>query len=168
MSRMDPPCPQGNRTRIDLRYTELLEALDAAHDIHHGINGPDFVQSNVLSSHPVDPPLGLAQKSKGLYCSIAHPVRYVGALHKLDQICDVAMAIGVWGGHIVMVVVSTMCVVRGIWVPGMMMAVSVLEGPGWKFLNLTREDDIDLDRAYAATQHGSGLYLDLGKSEPRG
>jgi hypothetical protein len=48
------------------------------------------------------------------------------------------------------------------------MVVSVLEGPGWKFLNLTGEDDINLDRAYAATQHRSGLYLDLGKSKPRG
>jgi hypothetical protein len=114
MSRVDPPCAEGDRTRIDLRYTQLLKALDAAYDIHHGINGPDFVQGNVLRRHTMDPPFGRSEKSKRLHCSISHPVRYLGALHKLDQICYVAMITGVIGGHVVIVVVSAMRVVRGI------------------------------------------------------
>jgi hypothetical protein len=169
MSRVDPPCAERYRTRIDLRYTQLLEAFNAAYDIHHSVNSPDFVQGNILRPHSMNPPFGLAEKPKGLYCSITYPVRYVGALHQLDQICYVAMITSVMGGRLVMVpVLSGMCVVRGICRAAMVMFLRVFEGPGRKFLDLTGEENIHLDRAYAAPEHGSGHYLDLGKPEPGG
>jgi len=100
MGGVDPPRSYGDGARIDPRDAELLEALDAANDIHDGVDGPDLVQGYVLRGQPVDPPLGLAEKPKRLHRSITYPVRQIGALHKLKQICYVAMVAGVMRGQV--------------------------------------------------------------------
>ena len=69
--------------------SELAEALDAAHDVHQGVQGAHLVQRHPLRRDAVHPPFRLGQQREGTRGLGLHPVGDRRDADSLQQLSDV-------------------------------------------------------------------------------
>src|SRR5580765_6101896 len=87
----NPPFPQCNGSIVDALNSQALKTFDSAHDVHHGIDGADFVESHVLRGHTVDPAFLFRQQPEGTDGALAYPVGERCMLQRRDEIPHVVM-----------------------------------------------------------------------------
>ena len=79
--------------RVDCGPAEFpgAQSLRFPHDIHHGIDGADFMESHVLWGHTVDAALLFRQQPESTDGALAYPVGERCVLQRRDEIPHVVM-----------------------------------------------------------------------------
>jgi hypothetical protein len=134
---------------------ELLESLDAAHDVHHCVNRADFMERNLVRGTAVYPALGFAQQHERLNRPLPNPGGEPGGLNDGDKVPDPAVRMLVMPPILVVLVPLMMVVVAGVG-----------HDSGRLLLLPSRQDDIHLGRAQPTPIHRLDLDSHLRETEP--
>jgi hypothetical protein len=133
---------------IDPGDAQLLEALDAAHDVDERIDCPQLVEMHLVRRQAVNPSLRLTQELKRPQRPLPHPVGEIRSLYDREQLADVAV------GPVVLGVLPVAMVV---------IMLVIIHDRRRLFPRPIGQTDVYLDRAYAATIDHSDLHCDIGK-----
>jgi hypothetical protein len=140
---------------VDPLNSQTLKAFDASHDVHHGIDGADFMESHVLCGYTVDAAFLFRQQLEGPDGAFAYPVGERCVLQRRDEIPHVVMR----SGGLVRIV-------------GVVRAGSVGVGLGpqrVRMFHLTmRGVDRDLGGYDAATDYSGDFHSGVGEPEAPG
>jgi hypothetical protein len=77
---------------MDAGDAELLEAFDAADDVHQRIQRSDLVQRHLLRRHAMDFPFSRAEELEGANRPLADPIRERSPIDHRDEVSDVPVA----------------------------------------------------------------------------
>jgi hypothetical protein len=76
---------------VDPLNSQALKAFDSAYDVHHGIDGADFMESHILCGYTVDAAFLFCQQLEGTDGALAYPVGERCVLQRRDEISHVMM-----------------------------------------------------------------------------
>ena len=137
-----PTIPHCDRAIVNPSDSELLEALNATHDVHQRVHRTNLVQRDLVGSHPMDLSLRFSQEAERAHGPLTHPLRKRRPLDDCDQFPDVT----VW----------LVLVRRSYGVLMSVMGVLVVEirhGYRWLLLHSTRQEDVHLGGSNTAAFH---------------
>jgi hypothetical protein len=89
MRGVNPATAQCERSIEDSRDPQLLEALNPADDVDHGVDCTHLMKRDVVSRHAMDLPFSLANQLEGPNSPLLDPARDIRLLDLSDQLADV-------------------------------------------------------------------------------